>query len=635
MGDRCSPAASCPSALKSGHPALYAYYGRYLLIDLSSGRCEPQPLPAAEARAYLGGAGLAARWLYRHAPAGVEPFAPENPLVLAGCPLVDTGLTTTAKAAFAARSPLTRFLGESLISSHFAIALKRTGWDGLVMNGACALLSVLVVDGEQVRVLPMPELAGRSAAETERAVRAALGKGFQVAAIGLAGERRVRYAAISHDGRHAGRTGLGAVMGAKNLKAIAVRGARHAGIFDPEGLRDAATDLRRRSLGPETAKYRLLGTSANLLTFDRLGVLPTRNFQQATFSGAERLTGETLAAERGRERTGCAACAVGCEHRYLPGAGEAAVRAEYESLFALGPLLGIDDPDSVLRAAALCDEYGLDTLSLGGTLAWAMEAVDRGALSTAYLEGVDLRFGNAAAVLQAIPRIAAREGALGTLLAEGSRLAAEAIGQGSEAWAMHVKGLELPGYEPRALKTLALGLAVGARGACHNRSSAYDADFGGGADRLRVDLPRGREAAEAEDRAAVLDSLVICKFLRRCFDDFYPDAARLVALLTGWDIDGEELAETGRRIVTVKRLYNQREGASRVDDTLPPRLLSERVPDGPGAGSGITATDLDRMLDDYYQARGWTRDGLVSDAASNALLVAPTPGPPASTDAAG
>jgi len=614
---------------------LYAYYGRYLLIDLSSGRCEPQPLPAAEARAYLGGAGLAARWLYRHAPAGVEPFAPENPLVLAGCPLVDTGLTTTAKAAFAARSPLTRFLGESLISSHFAIALKRTGWDGLVMNGACALLSVLVVDGEQVRVLPMPELAGRSAAETERAVRAALGKGFQVAAIGLAGERRVRYAAISHDGRHAGRTGLGAVMGAKNLKAIAVRGARHAGIFDPEGLRDAATDLRRRSLGPETAKYRLLGTSANLLTFDRLGVLPTRNFQQATFSGAERLTGETLAAERGRERTGCAACAVGCEHRYLPGAGEAAVRAEYESLFALGPLLGIDDPDSVLRAAALCDEYGLDTLSLGGTLAWAMEAVDRGALSTAYLEGVDLRFGNAAAVLQAIPRIAAREGALGTLLAEGSRLAAEAIGQGSEAWAMHVKGLELPGYEPRALKTLALGLAVGARGACHNRSSAYDADFGGGADRLRVDLPRGREAAEAEDRAAVLDSLVICKFLRRCFDDFYPDAARLVALLTGWDIDGEELAETGRRIVTVKRLYNQREGASRVDDTLPPRLLSERVPDGPGAGSGITATDLDRMLDDYYQARGWTRDGLVSDAASNALLVAPTPGPPASTDAAG
>ncbi|HEU4753551.1 MAG TPA: aldehyde ferredoxin oxidoreductase C-terminal domain-containing protein, partial [Armatimonadota bacterium] len=362
-----------------------------------------------------------------------------------------------------------------------------------------------------------------------------------------------------------------------------------------------------RALGPETAKYRLLGTAGNLLTFDRLGVLPTRNFQGGTFAAAERLSGERLAAERRRERTGCAACAVGCEHRYLPAGGEGSVRLEYESLFALGPLLGIEDPDAVLRAARLCDEYGMDTLSFGGTLAWAMETASRGLLPEA--RG-DFRFGSGGAVLEALHLTARREG-LGDLLAEGSRRAAERVGGGSDAWAMHVKGLELPGYEPRGLKTLALGLAVGSRGACHNRSSAYDADFSAGADRLRAGLPRGRDAAESEDRAAVLDALVICKFLRRCLPDFYADTAKLVRLLTGWEVTPEELRAAGARIVTLKRLYNQREGASREHDTLPPRILREELADGPGAGTVLTPAELDAMLDDYYAARGWSPDGTV------------------------
>jgi aldehyde:ferredoxin oxidoreductase len=598
---------------------VHGYYGRYLLFDLAASRGESLPLPEAEARAYLGGAGLATRWLHRHAPARVEPFAPENPLVLASCPLVDTGLTTTSRACFAARSPQTRLLGESLISSHFAIALKRSGWDGLVLTGACDRLSVLVVDEEEARVVSMPELAGKTTSETENAVRAALGKGFQVAAVGPAGEHRVRYATISHDGRHAGRTGLGAVMGSKGLKAIAIKGDRRAAIHDPEALRQAALALRERSLGPDTAKYRLLGTAGNLLTFDRLGVLPTRNFQAATFAGAERLTGERLATDRKRERTGCAACTIGCEHRYVPAEGEEAVRIEYESLFALGPLLGIDDPAAVLRAARLCDEYGLDTLSFGGTLAWAMEAVERGLLGPRP-DGIDLRFGNGAALIEAVPRAARREGFLGELLAEGSRRAAAHLGGGSEAWAMHVKGLELPGYEPRALKTLALGLAVGSRGACHNRSSAYDADFSSGAGRLRADIPRGAEAAASEDRAAVTDSLILCKFIRRCFDDFYGETAHLLHLLAGWDTDAEELRRTGSRIITLKRLYNQREGAARADDTLPPRLLREAVSTGPGEGAGITPEELDRMLDDYYRARGWNADGTVPNSLARHAL---------------
>jgi len=411
----------------------------------------------------------------------------------------------------------------------------------------------------------------------------------------------VRYATISHDGRHAGRTGLGAVMGAKGLKAIALRGSRRLEPHDADALSRAAQLLRARSLGPDTAKYRLLGTSGNLLTFDRLGVLPARNFQESHFAGAARLSGERLAVDHARERTGCAACTVGCEHRYLPAAGEASVRAEYESLFALGPLLGLDDPAQVLRAVALCDEYGMDSLSLGGTLAWAMEAAERGVLDGAP------RFGDAEGVLALIPQVAAGTTGLGRLLAEGSRRAAAQVGSGSEAWAMHVKGLELPGYEPRALKTLALGLAVGARGACHNRSTAYERDFELGAAGAGDDPRRGQEAAEAEDRAAVLDSLVICKFLRRCFDDLYGEAAELLRCVTGWDLTADELQRTGGRIVTMKRLYNQREGAAREDDTLPPRLLNEALE----SGRGLTRAELDRMLDDYYAARGWNPDGTV------------------------
>jgi aldehyde:ferredoxin oxidoreductase len=599
---------------------MHGYYGRYLAIDLETGERMEQALAEGEARAYLGGAGLAARWLYRHAAAGVSPLGAASPLVLASCPLVDTGLTTTAKAAFAARSPLTGLLGESLISSHFAIALKRTGWDGLVLRGACRELSALVLDEEVARIVAVPELAGLGTGDAERALRARLGRGFQVATIGPAGERGVRYATISHDGRHAGRTGLGAVLGAKRVKAIALRGDRRAPVHDAAGLAAAARALRERSRGAETAKYRLLGTAGNLLTFDRMGVLPTRNFQAATFTGAERLTGERLAADGPRERAGCAACTIGCEHRYLPAAGEKAVRLEYETLFALGPLLGAEDPALLLRAAHRCDELGLDTLSFGGTVAWAMESVERGLLGEKELGGLDLRFGNGAVLAELAERIAGREGFLGDLLADGSRQAAARLGGGSEAWAMQVKGLELPGYEPRALKTLALGLAVGARGACHNRSSAYDADFEAGADRLRAGIARGAAAAAAEDRAAVLDSLVICKFLRRCFDDFYVEAAALVRHLTGWDLGAAELSGAGGRIVTLKRLYNAREGATRADDTLPARLLAEPVADGPGAGAALPRDEFEAMLDDYYAARGWNPDGSVPESVAQAAV---------------
>jgi aldehyde:ferredoxin oxidoreductase len=453
-------------------------------------------------------------------------------------------------------------------------------------------------------------LRGKSPLECESLIRAELNRpSARIAAIGKAGENKVRFATISNEGRHAGRGGVGAVMGAKNLKAIALCGDYTTEVADPAGIETIARTLRARSLGSLTDKYRNIGTVANLSVFNRLGVLPTRNFQQSTFDDADALSGESLTENHFSRSHGCAACTIRCERLFKALNGEEQ-RLEYETLFALGPLCGIDNPAVVLQAAQLCDLYGMDTISAGGTLAWAMECSERGLLPEA--EELGLKFGKADAFLAAIPAIAEGRG-VGDLLAQGSRRAALEIGGESMAWAMHVKGLELPGYEPRSLKTMALGLAVSPRGACHNRSGAYEADFSGEVDRFSADASRGVLVARSEDFAAMLDSLIICKFLRKCFNDFYREAAELLSEVTGWNCSGAELMRTGARIHTMKKLFNVREGWQPTDDWLPERLLSETLPSGVGAGVGLRSDELRQMIRGYYKARGWDEKGLVPE----------------------
>jgi aldehyde:ferredoxin oxidoreductase len=378
-------------------------------------------------------------------------------------------------------------------------------------------------------------------------------------------------------------------------------------VFDADGVNVIADSLRRRSLSSLTDKYRKIGTVANLAVFNRLGVLPAHNFQQSTFDHAEALSGETLTETSFARRHGCASCSIRCERLFKSLDGEEQ-RLEYETLFALGPLCGINNPESVLQAARLCDLYGMDTISTGGTLAWAMECSEKGLFPEA--EKFGLRFGRPEGILAAIPAVAARTG-LGALLAEGSRRAALEIGHNSADWAMHVKGLELPGYEPRGLKTMALGLAVSPRGACHNRSGAYEADFSGEVDRLRADSGRGALVAASEDFASVLDSLIICKFLRKCFTDFYSEAAELLNKVTGWNFSASELRRVGERIQVSKRLFNEREGWRPEDDWLPPRLLSEVLPTGVAQGVALTARELREMINSYYRARGLDDNGFV------------------------
>jgi aldehyde:ferredoxin oxidoreductase len=486
--------------------------------------------------------------------------------------------------------------------------LKRLGVDALVITGRAPSLAYIFIDGDHVELRPAGHLRGKTPAETESSIRSELSAPtVRVASIGAAGENRVRFATISNEGRHAGRGGVGAVMGAKNVKAIAVRGFRDTAVAHPREVGEIAEALRRRSLGSVTDKYRTVGTVANLAVFNRLGTLPTRNFQQATFEQADALSGETLTENNFSRRHGCASCTIRCERLFRSLAGEEQ-RLEYETLFALGPLCGIQDPETVLQAAHLCDFYGMDTISTGGTIAWAMECAERGLLPEAHEFG--LRFGRADSLQRIIPAMAQRQG-LGALLAEGSKRASMIIGKESTDWAMHVKGLELPGYEPRSLKTMALGLAVSPRGACHNRSGAYEFDFSGDVDRFQGDASRGALVVASEDFAAVLDSLIICKFLRKCFDDFYSESAELLSNVTGWTYSGVELRRLGERINVLKKLFNIREGWKAQDDWLPPRLLSEKLPDGVAQGVGLSPTELREMVQSYYRARGWDEEGFV------------------------
>lgn len=598
------------------------FWGRFLHVDLASGRSTYRDLAEARLRQYLGGIGLGTSLLYEYAPAGIDPLSAGNPLIFATAPLVGTGVTTTAKFAVVTKSPLTGFIADSLSSSHFALELKRLGIDALVLTGRAPSFAYVSISGDRVLIRSAAGLKGLPAVETQEAVRAALNDpAAWVASIGPAGERLVRFATISNEGRHAGRGGAGAVMGAKNLKAIAISGDRETDVARPTDVDAMANHLRRRSASGLTAKYRNLGTVANVAVFNRLATLPTRNFQQATFEGSDALSGEALTDTHFSRRHGCASCTIRCERLFTSRSG-AEQRLEYETLFALGPMCGISDPDVVLEAARLCDRYGLDAISTGGTLAWAIETAEQGLL--AGNDGPRLQFGSGEAALAAIAAVGERRG-IGDLLAEGSRRAAAITGCGSSAWAMHVKGLELPGYDPRSLKTMALGLAVSPRGACHNRSGAYEADFSGEVDRLSADAGRGALVAESEDFAAVLDSLIVCKFLRKCFTDFYREAAELLSHVTGWDYRSVELRRTGERIHTLKKLFNIREGWRPDDDWLPPRLLTDKLPTGVARGVGLTADELREMIRGYYDARDWDDRGFVPDAKLCDLGILPAP----------
>jgi len=595
---------------------LFGYAGRILRVDLSTGKTRVSTLSEEDAKKYIGGIGLGMHLLLSNSKPGVDPLSSENPLILTTGPLSATIAPTGGNGhAFVSKSPSTNGLGEAKSHGFFGSELKRAGYDGVIFERKAEKPMYVWIDDDNIQLMDAKHLWGKSPQETEDMIREDLGDYYiRIASIGMGGEKLSRVACTMNDKtRAAGRTGMGAVMGSKNLKAIAIRGTRDVSVAKPEEFMEFVKMMHERMKGPATSKYRTLGTPLNILVHNSLGALPTRNFTNAVFEGAENVSGEYLNERFVAKISGCSSCAMRCEHLAVVPEGPykgTTTRVEYEPLWAFGPHCGVDRLDAIIKAMDLCNYYGLDSLSTGNIVGFAMDCYEHGILTKEDTGGMELEFGNAEATVELVHKIGKREG-LGDILAEGVKRAAEKIGKGAEKYANHIKGLEMTGYDIRGLKTAAIGYAVSFRGADHNRHGAYGVDLKGTVDRFKVEKGRSKFVIEIEDLYTIIDSLIVCKFSRGVYYKEYEDLSRYYTLATGIAMTSEELRRAGERINNLGRLFNLREGLSRKDDHLPPKVMSTPIPDDTvSKGSYITQKELDFMLDDYYAHRGWTNEGV-------------------------
>lgn len=591
------------------------YGGRLLLVDLDGGTSRVEALGEAQARALLGGNGLAARLLLDRVPPGVDAFDPANAVVLGVGPITDTTVPGNSRATVATKSPLTGLFFDSTFGGRFPATLKRTGFDAVCISGAAARPSYLVITEDGAEVRPAERLWGRTTRDTVAALAEAEGAESDALAIGPAGERRVRFAAMAHYWRNregvSGRGGIGAVLGAKRLKAVVVRGARRTDVADPAGLR-ALLDRIRDGLRTGTQALSAFGTPFLVGPINALGGLGAWNLRAETFAGAARVGGESLKARFHDRDTTCLRCPVACGKQYAIREGEfAGTRAkmpEYESIFALGPMIGIDHAEALVLANDLCDLLGMDTISLGVTLAFLAEALERGWASPAEV-GVPFGWGDWRGMLRLVEMTARREG-FGDRIAEGAWRLAESLHPEATRAVYAVKRLELPAHSARALKGLSIGYATATRGGSHHDTRPTP-QYAQGFDR-RSTAGKPAFAMRSQHFTAVGDSLVLCRFtaergLGLFLDEPY---AEMVRAVTGWDVTVEELERVGERIVNLERLFNVREGVRRAADVLPWRVMHEPIPDGPSAGMHCPPEELDAMLDEYYRLRGWDPDGV-------------------------
>jgi len=597
--------------------SLYGYKGKILYVDLSSGRLKTGSFDEDFAKAYIGGTGFGIKTLIDNQAPGIDPFDPANPLIYAVGAVSGTMVPCAAsKFGVFAKSPESHLLGESYSTGRFGAELKHAGYDIVVIKGKAPKPVYLWIDDESVQMMDASHLWGKTTWETEEIIRNDLGDQLiRVSAIGQGGENLVKTACLINDHfRAAGRTGMGAIAGSKNLKAVAVRGTQDVVVAKPEELQDLCRDLYEQAKGPATSKYRGLGTAANVLTLNAQAALPTRNYQSATFEGAETVSGEYLNEHFVTKIAGCTSCPCRCEHiaEVPEGVFKGAIaRVEYEPTMAFGPYCGVDRLDAVIKAIEYCNLYGVDAIGTGIIVGFGMECYEKGLITKEDTGGVELEFGNGEAMVEMVKKIALRED-IGDLLAEGVKVASEKIGQGSAHFAMHIKGVEVTGYELRGLKTCALGYAVSRRGADHQRHGSYGWDLGGKVDRYSVDKERGKLVMGDEDTYCIFDSIILCKFTRRLWD--FDLIAKIYTLVTGIPMTGEEMRLAGERMSNLARLYNIREGLTRKDDTLPPRIMKDPIPRGVAKGSYVHPEELDTLLDGYYEARGWTKEGVPTKA---------------------
>lgn len=581
-----------------------------LTVDLTERTFEWHSTNDDQLAAYLGGRGLGIEYLYNNLAPGIDPLSAKNLLTFWSSPLVGTGAISTVKTCGVTKSPATGTILMSLMGGYFGPEMRTAGVDGLIFRGASDKPVCLVVKNGEVELLPAGHLWGKTTRETEAILRSELAlKKIQIASIGQAGENLVSFASVMHGGNAMGRGGIGAVMGSKNLKAIAVSGQQRPALHDPVAYKEAVK--RIAAVYKESEPINLFGATGTTRHVDGLNakhLYPTKNFQTNNFDEHKQINASALYKKYVSKRVTCHACTVRCRREAVVEEGlYADVRTEgpeYETLWGFGGNCGNGSIESIIAANDLCLEYGMDTISTSMVISFAMECYERGLISEEAVDGLDLRFGNHEALIEAIHKIARREG-FGDLLAKGAKAAAEEISGGAEDYAIHVKGLELAGYDPRGAKGMGLGYATSPRGGCHERGYTLEEVVGIiGDDRFKYE-DKGGYVKTKQNEVAVKDALGFC--VLSSAGTSFDDLAELFTASTGIEMDADTLLQAGDRICNLERLFNLREGFTRKDDTLPKRLIKEAVK---GSDGNMHVVDIDRLLDDYYAARGWDQAGV-------------------------
>jgi len=595
------------------------YTGTVLRVNLSSGEIKRESLPLEVARDFIGGAGFGIKYLYDELAPGIDPLGPENKLIFAGGPLTGTQALCASRMAVTAKSPLTGAVGMALTGGYFPAELKLAGYDALIVEGKAEKPVYLWIKDDRVEIRDAQNLWGTLTGDCQGLIKDRLGdQNVRIACIGPAGEHLSRMAAIINERRAAGRKGLGAVMGSKNLKAIAIRGAQKVKVADEEKFRAARSKMAKAMkdspvLYPEFAK---LGTPMVVDLTCSMGIFATKNWSATgEFAPADQI-GVDVQKQRSLTSEHCYNCPVACSQIRLARGPEYAGIAsvpEFETYYSYGGQTGVDNIDAIIAADRLSDELGLDTMSTGVAIGFAMELYSRGILKNAEVNGLDLSFGNHDSMVKLIHMIAYREG-IGDILADGVRAAAQRIGKGSERYAMHIKGLELPAYDVRGAKAHGLNYATSYTGADHNRGYAFQEIFGNPnpfpVDRFAVERKGELTKWNQDVRSATCDCPTMCAFLLdMCFaKDATENTARLLTSLTGMATTPREIETVGERVNNLARAFNVREGFSRKDDTFPERLMVEPLKAGDSKGQLISPDDLNRMLNEYYAVRGWNQE---------------------------
>ncbi|MDO9348670.1 MAG: aldehyde ferredoxin oxidoreductase family protein [Anaerolineales bacterium] len=618
----------------------YGYTGKILHVDLTKGKLETETPPEAFYRKYLGGSAMGLYYILREMPKGADPLSPDNVLTVMLGVTTGASISGQSRVNVNARSPMSGAIGDSQAGGFFPAEMKFAGFDGIVFKGKSPKPVYLSILNGEAKLHDAAHLMGKITGEVDAMLIQEVGDPkAQVMQIGPAAEKGVRFSGIVNmANRFNGRTGMGLVMASKNLKAIVVRGKGKPAVADQKALvalNRAGPDAMKSN--PDVDGLGTLGTAGVVMFNNTIGTLPTRNYNEGQFEGAEPISGEKMAETILKERDTCYACIVRCKRVVEIKDGKYTADplyggAEYETIATFGSYCGIDNLAAISKAHQICNEYGVDSISCGATIAFAMECYEKGIITKKETGGIDLRFGDADAMLEVLMQIVTRSGALGPVLAEGSARAAKVWGGRADECLVTVKNEEAPAHMPQAKRSLALIYAVNPFGADH-QSSEHDpyyeegvADFN--LDRLKemglgtpqpfrsLGAEKVRFAYLTECFYSMMDSLELCQFVYGPTWCLYGpnDTAAMVKAVTGWDVTVDELLMVGMRRLNLMRTFNAREGFTRKDDALPKKFFKPLAGTGPTAGVAITQAELDAALDEYYQLAGWTNDGIPTAA---------------------